>query len=76
LRFPLAEYAVPHWVGHALFENVSLRIKYGVEDHFLRWIRIRDMDDNYPRPAGETLPEQLEAAAMYYAALCGFSDVI
>jgi hypothetical protein len=82
-RFPLAKYAVPHWVDHALFENVSLRIKDGIEDifdlempHFSRWIQIRDMDDTYPRPSGDTLPEQLEAAAMYYAAFCGFPDVI
>jgi hypothetical protein len=51
-RFPLAEYAVQHWVDHALFENVSLRIKDGIENlfdvekpHFSRWIRNGNMDD-------------------------------
>ena len=43
-QFPLVEYALQHWVDHALFENVSLRIKDGIEDlfdeekpHFMRW---------------------------------------
>ena len=45
-RFPLAEYAARHWVDHALFENVSLRVKDGMgnmfdldKPHFLQWIR-------------------------------------
>ena len=87
-RFPLAEYALQHWVDHALFENVSPRIKVGIENlfdaekpHFSRWIRVRgNMDpNNYSwmdcPPGTWTRPEQLEAAPMYYAAFCGFYDV-
>ena len=33
-QFPLAEYVLEHWVDHALFENVLLRIKDGIEDVF------------------------------------------
>ena len=83
-QFPLAEYALRHWVDHALFENVSLRVQDGIENlfdvekpHFSRWIRIRgDMDENYPWLDDATHPEQLEAAPMYYAAFCGFTHVI
>ncbi len=83
-RFPLAEYAARHWVDHSLFENVSLRIKDGMENlfdpekpHFSRWTRIHDMDDNpWGLADGETRPERLEAAPVYYATLCGFPDVV
>ena len=83
-QFPLAEYALQRWVDHALFENVSLHVQDGIENlfaveepHFSRWIRIRgDMDENYPWRDGETRPEQLEAAPMYYATFCGFTHVV
>ena len=83
-RFPLAAYAAEHWVDHALFGDVSLNIKDGMEDlfdpdkpHFRRWIRIHDMDDDtWGLADGETLPERLEAAPVYYAAFCGLSDVV
>ena len=83
-QFPLAEYALQHWVDHALFENVSLRVQDGIENlfdvekpHFSRWIRIRgDMDENYPWLDDATHPEQLEAAPMYYATFCGFTHVV
>ena len=84
-QFPLLEYALQHWVDHALFEGVSLRVQDGIEDlfdvekpHFSRWIRIRgNMDDTYSWPIDdETDPDRLEAAPMYYAAFCGFIQVI
>ena len=34
------------------------------------------MDENYPWRDGETRPEQLEAAPMYYATFCGFTHVV
>ena len=81
-HYPLAEYAFQNWVDHALFENVSLRIKDGIEElfdpekpHFLRWINIRDMD-SYRLSYWETHQEQHEAAPMYYAAFCGLSDLV
>ena len=84
-QFPLAEYALEHWVSHALFENVSMRVQDGIENlfdaekpHFSRWVRIRgNMDEDYTGvDHDETHPEQLEAAPMYYAAFCGFTHVI
>jgi ankyrin repeat protein len=77
-RFPLAEYAAEHWVKHALFEGVSFYIKDGMANlfdsdkpHFSRWIRIHDMDDS---PANA--PVCADAAPVYYAALCGFRDMV
>ena len=77
--FPLAEYASQHWVNHALFEDVSSRVKDGIEllfdndrPHFSRWVQNCNMDDNYMWQ-DDSLHE---AAPMYYAAFCGFPDVI
>ena len=83
-RFPLLSYALRHWVDHALFEGVSLRVQDGIDNlfgvekpHFSRWIRIdSDIDDYYRWRVDRRHPDQLEAAPMYYAALCGFTQVI
>jgi hypothetical protein len=82
-RFPLAEYAAEHWVDHALFEGVSFRIKDGMDNlfdldkpHFFRWIRIHDIDDPWGLGYGRMNPRRLEAAPVYYAALCGFPDLV
>ena len=80
-QFPLAEYALEHWVDHVPFENVSLHIKDGIEDlfdaekpHFSRWIRLRSkMADSYEWLNHDA---QHEAAPTYYAAFCGFRDVV
>ena len=82
-QFPLLEYALQHWVDHALFENVSLCVQDGIgnlfdveKPHFLRWIEIRGgIVRDYSGP-DETHLDQLEAAAVYDAASCGFTQVI
>ena len=82
-RFPLARYALEHWVEHAQFENVSLCVKSGIEDlfnvekpHFWRWIRVRgNIYDGYSW-LDATQPEQPEAAPMYWAAFYGLHDVM
>ena len=79
-QFPLAEYALKHWVDHALFESVSLHIKDGIEDlfdaekpHFSRWIRLRgNIPGSYSWQACDL---QHEAAPIYFSAFCGFRDV-
>ena len=82
-QFPLLEYTLEHWVDHALFENVSLRVQDGIEilfdvekPHFSRWVRIDSHIDDYYHWQDEKHPDQLKAAPMYYAALCGFTQVI
>ena len=79
-RFPLAEYASQHWVDHALFENVSSCVKDGIENlfddgqpYFSRWVWNYKTEDTYNwRDYGPLH----EAAPMYFAAFCGFPDVI
>ena len=78
-RFPLAEYAGQHWVSHALFEDVSSRVKDGIEKlfdkdkpHFSRWVQNCDMDGFYP-----WFDDELdEASPIYHAAFSGFLDVM
>ena len=83
--FPLAGYAARHWVSHAQFENASSGLRTAMEylfdldkPYFKAWLRIHDMDLQIHM--GETLyfftpSGKLEAAPLYYAALCGFHDL-
>ena len=77
--FPLAEYASQHWVEHALFEDVSSRVKDGIEllfdndqPQFSRWVQNCHLDDSLPW-LDDSL---LDTAPLYYAAFCGLPDVI
>ena len=83
----LASYAAQHWFDHALFENVSSCVKEGIDNlfdldkpHFSRWVQIHDIDksddDEWGLADGQTRLERLDAAPMYYAALCGFHGVV
>jgi hypothetical protein len=84
LRSPLAPYAARHWVSHAQFKHVSLRVKGMIylfdEDkpHFRSWLRLYDIDTK--PDASSIFPmfisfNESEAGPLYYAALCGFHDV-
>lgn len=82
--FPLAFYAGSYWVNHTRLGNVhqNLEIMKQLFDpeksHLEVWIwmqdiekgRRRTMDDLEPRPS------QRSATALYYAALCGFSELV
>jgi len=83
-RFPLAFYAVSHWVDHTLMGNVSQNLEImrklfdPEKSHLDAWTwmydiekgRCRIMDDLGPRPSPRS------ATALYYAALCGFSELV
>ena len=85
VRFPLAEYAARHWVGHAQFQDVAFQIREEMEilfdpgkPHFSAWIQVYDVD--VEPPSGSALwtfaPwEKSPAAPLYYAALCEFHDL-
>ena len=83
-RFPLARYAGKHWVDHAKFERASLHVKDGMEKlfdtdkpYFSRWIDMYDMDDIiWGLDEYDIIPERLDAAPVYYAALCGLCDIV
>ena len=81
-QFPLAWYALMHWVEHALFENVSRRIKDGIEDlfdtekpHLSQWIGVRGCMPVVDTWIWRVRDTQHEAAPIYLAALCGFPHV-
>jgi ankyrin repeat protein len=83
--FPMAFYAAQHWVDHAKHDNVTTQIQDAMERLFdptkpylASWAWIYDVDRSWVRLPIESLPEhppKLGASALYYAALCGFSQL-
>ena len=84
-RSPLAGYAAEHWVRHAQFEDVASRIK-GMEyifdldkPYFAAWRELHDIDTD-PTDAVfyqfTSLSKSGEDTPPYYAALCGFSNLV
>ncbi len=83
---PLARYAAKHWTTHAQFRGVSSRLQKGMEclfdpgkPHFRVWLTLYDIDA--PTEPGaifcEFTPLDKSAGApLYYAALCGFQDLV
>jgi ankyrin repeat protein len=79
--FPLARYAAQYWATHARIENVSSRIKDGMEclfdadkPHFATWLWIYNEDQR-----GSSLltmrPPEPKAVPLYHAAMFGFCDL-
>jgi hypothetical protein len=79
--FPLARYAAQYWATHARIENVSSRIKDGMEclfdadkPHFATWLWIYSQD--YQGLSMLTMrPEKPEGVPLYYAVRLGFRDL-
>ncbi|KAI9438881.1 hypothetical protein BJY52DRAFT_1217340 [Lactarius psammicola] len=77
--FPLVKYAAEHWVDHAQFEKVSLRVRDGMDDlfdnskpHFAAWLQVHNLDKHwltFSRGAPHV------GSPLYYAAFCGFYDL-
>jgi hypothetical protein len=82
----LAKYATEYWIGHAQFEDVAPHIK-GMEylfdldkPYFTAWCRLHDIDA-FPSSSSvfhQFTPIRKSGAKtpIYYAALCGFSDIV
>jgi ankyrin repeat protein len=83
--FPLAFYAAQHWVDHAKYEDVALRIQDATEQlfnpskpYFAAWTWIHDVDSDRVRDTIDALkecPTRPQATALYYAVLCGFGGL-
>ena len=78
--FPLALYAAQNWVKHAKYEDVASRVQHAMESLFdptkpqlAAWVRVHDVDPQYGTSHSCCRPSQV--AALYYAAVCGFSGV-
>jgi Ankyrin repeats (3 copies)/Ankyrin repeats (many copies) len=79
--FSLALYAAQYWPTHARVEDVSSRIKEGMEclfdaekPHFAAWLWIYN-EDQRGRSMTTMHPEKPEAVPLYYAARLGFRDL-
>ena len=81
---PLARYAAEHWVAHAQFQNVSSRVQNAMEclfdldkPYFSVWRRLYDADmDLGTSPLHWFADFKSDAGPLYYAALCGFKDLV
>ena len=82
---PLARYAAEHWVAHVQLGEASSCLRKPMEFlfdsdklYFKAWLQLHDMDTNrydstfYPF----TPNNKSDATPLYYAALCGFQDLV
>ena len=81
-----ARYAAEHWAAHSQFGEVSSRLHKGMEylfdadkTHFEVWLTLCDIDTR-PNNAATfryfAPPNKSPASPLYYAALCGFHDLV
>ena len=82
-RWPLADYSAQHWVGHAQFEDVSSHVRGAMESlfdpnepYFALWVSMWDVDESWYTGRNLLTFEKLTATSLYYAALCGFHEVV
>ena len=89
MRSPLAKYAAEHWITHAQFQNVSSMLRKAMEylfdlnkPYFAAWLQLYDID-NYSATESSSLyyahrwsRSSSGATPLYYAALCGFQDLV
>jgi ankyrin repeat protein len=83
---PLARYAAKHWTTHAQFGEVSSYLKKGMEylfnpdkPYFKVWLTLYDIDTDPSEGTtffGFTSMNKSAATPLYYAALCGFHDLV
>ena len=87
---PLARYAAQHWTTHTQFEDVSSYLQKGMEylfdrdkPHFGVWRSVYDIDTKPPSGgSGRAVfhmflsSRKYAAAPLYYAALCGFYELV
>ena len=81
-KFPLAEYAAEHWVGHARFKSVSSTVQDEINrlfdprrHHISVWVWIYDPEDPRRRSGRSERPIKARATPLHYAASCGMYDV-
>jgi Ankyrin repeats (3 copies) len=83
--FPLARYAAEHWVAHAQDEKVSSCLRKAMEylfdvdkPYFAAWLQLHDIDTHRFGSALRTFTVRSKTGAtpLYYAALCGFQDLV
>jgi hypothetical protein len=83
---PLAQYAAKPWVSHAQFEHVSSYLRTSMESlfdldkpYFAAWLKLYDIDISSTVESIFflfTSYGKRDASPLYYAALCGFQDLV
>ena len=83
---PLALYAAEHWATHAQTEHVSSYLRTSMaslfdldKPYFAAWLELYDIDPDPPSGSAFYLFAPLkkcDASPLYYAALCGFQDLV
>jgi hypothetical protein len=83
---PLAQYSAEHWTTHAQFGEVSPCLHKGMEylfdankPYFKMWLTLCDIDTKPHHPSTFFVfvsSSKSPAAPLYYAALCGFYDLV
>ena len=81
-----AQYAAKHWTAHAQFGKVSSRLHQGMKylfdahkPHFQVWLTLCDIDtrpNDYVAFHWFAPINKFPVAPLYYAALCGFHDLV
>ena len=81
-KFPLAEYAAEHWVGHAQYENVASNVLDGMKrlfdpgkNHLSVWLRIFDPEIIGNRSYLYEHLEKYRATPLHYAAFFNMHDI-
>ena len=79
----LAGYAAEHWTTHAHVKNIASQFRDGMEDlfdpdkpYFKAWVELHDMDAKNDTYFGGTADSEPRARPLYYAALCGFLELV
>jgi ankyrin repeat protein len=83
-RFPLAQYAVQHWIEHARFEGVSQNVAEGMKQlfdqrkpHLAVWLSMYDSTaSSWTRHKWATGSLPLHGTPLHYAAFCGLDYVV
>ena len=81
----LIDYAAEHWTAHAKCGSVSSRLRKAMEylfdldkPYFAAWLQLHDIDRNFLDSTFYrfTPNSKSPAGPLYYAALCGFQDIV
>lgn len=82
MSYPLAEYAVQHWVGHARYEGVSENVEEGMRQlfdgskpHPAIWVWICDPIP-WMRHKRAERPLRPLGSPLHYAAFCGLHTIV
>jgi ankyrin repeat protein len=88
-RSPLAEYAARNWVTHAQFERVSSSLQRAMEclfdkdkPYLAAWLQLHNIDNPSTISSWSLSAHLFKVLAkfsispLYYAALCGFEDLV